>query len=377
MAESTDGDSLLSPNSSTYVTSCDDEQGIDTDALDDVPIHKDHSPLLEDQFKDDDEDQKPSATGEGRGTFHTEGRSFSSDHFPTQSKSVEKTIRQRAMFRVFIEVLKDQFVWWEFATAHRDIAFEVAFHYPIPRTVYNTEDALFEGMLTHVRHFSSYIGTHASVHHSHVNTDTDMYQHIQVEMFQDRCTEKGITVTKTGLLRYMNAMFGEEEVAEKLDEIFKYVQELQDGDPIVDTSRSRKTRGIDRCDDEAREIVDKLSKKVCLVPMARHASHHMVQYGFIQAPDEGQICLTWDNSYSRVRSKVLSLHYEVAEGDCPPASWRAGPQTVQSGPSSRENLIGTTKTKKHKNRFMERLSLMKSLLEQVRSGSHVRLFLCY
>ena len=52
-------------------------------------------------------------------------RRTSVDSFPTQSKTIEKTIRPRASFRLLIDVSPKQFIWWEFKTANRDIGFGV------------------------------------------------------------------------------------------------------------------------------------------------------------------------------------------------------------------------------------------------------------
>ena len=90
----------------------------------------------------------------GKHPVRRESRTVSSDAFPMQAKSIAKTIKPRASFRLLVEVREGQFIWWEFATAHRDIGFAVEFHYPCPEVKYNTEDALIEGMLTQVRKFT-------------------------------------------------------------------------------------------------------------------------------------------------------------------------------------------------------------------------------
>ena len=99
----------------------------------------------------------PAETRQGRfghQPFRRESRTVSSDAFPMQAKSIAKTIKPRASFRLLVDVREGQFIWWEFATAHRDIGFAVEFHYPCPEVKYNTEDALIEGMLTQARSFS-------------------------------------------------------------------------------------------------------------------------------------------------------------------------------------------------------------------------------
>jgi hypothetical protein len=80
-----------------------------------------------------------------------ESRTVSAEMFPAQATSVSKTIKPRASFRLLIEVHANQYVWWEFATANRDIAFGVQFHCPSPEVKYNTADALVEGILTQAR----------------------------------------------------------------------------------------------------------------------------------------------------------------------------------------------------------------------------------
>jgi hypothetical protein len=81
-----------------------------------------------------------------------ESRTVSAEMFPAQqATSVSKTIKPRASFRLLIEVRSNQYVWWEFATANRDIAFGVQFHCPAPEVKYNTADALVEGILTQAR----------------------------------------------------------------------------------------------------------------------------------------------------------------------------------------------------------------------------------
>ena len=79
-----------------------------------------------------------------------ESRTISAEAFPTQAKSIAKSVKPRASFRLLIDVHSGHYVWWEFATAHRDIGFGVDFYYPSPEVKYNTPDALFEGILTQV-----------------------------------------------------------------------------------------------------------------------------------------------------------------------------------------------------------------------------------
>jgi hypothetical protein len=210
----------------------------------------------------------------------------------------------------------------------------------------------------------------------------------QVEVFQDHCTARRVTVTRPGLLRYLNAIFGEAPTRTHQDKIFAYVAELQRGAPIAETyPRKPGTSGggdggrqPDACDAEARALLSDRSSKLVMVPMVRHSSQHMVQYGFVQVPTAGQVCLAWDNSYSRVRSKELTLHYEVADGGGtgqPPARWAAGPMTVMDGTGGgRGNLIasgGKKDASSATNAFMKNLNFVKSLLEQVKT-THCVLF---
>ena len=191
---------------------------------------------------------------------------------------------------------------------------------------------------------------------------------MQVEVFQDHCTERKVVVTKPGLLRYVNTIFGEEPTQTHMSRILEYVAELQNGRPILEKARPRGRNKQDPCDLLARALLNDRSSKLVMVPMARQTSHLMVQYGFVQAPATGQISLAWDNSYSRVRSKELTLHYEVAEGDQPPARWAQGPLTVPgAGAGQRGNLITSgganyNGTKKNSNVF----NMVKGFLEQRR-----------
>ena len=185
-------------------------------------------------------------------------------------------------------------------------------------------------------------------------------------MLHDHCVQQRATLSKSGLRIYMVALFGKTAVEKHLGRLHSYVEELQGGTPIYDrdTSRRRKRgESIDNSVSVARALLNDRSSKVVMVPNARHPAHHMVQYGFVQAPDKGQFCLKWDNSYSRLRSKTLAVHYEVAEGSAPPSRWRAGPQSFGS-----TQVLGSSNSSKQ-NKFVDNFNAIRQFLDAV-SGCH-------